>query len=405
MQTAQARQQYTKNGEPVSLATCIETLYFEQQYNGQVYRTSLNNRLLVVGNKLNAISKNSISNALNMAQLPFYYITKIESDTASGLYRLDVSLWNIDSAVRATQIIDELNTSINTVNANLSALFLQSQEDLKQFETRCASTYVPILGGKMQGGIVFGQKNDTKKIKELPGIGYNGENLVIACPSQGLISFWGSLSEEYGTNTPGITWKMPTVYENGKVPVFNYSNSQLVWSTYNAGSLQYSTADYGKYYILGITEQSYQERDFGETTFIAKEGNIETNVYVSRKNVYANAFYASSDIALKTNIKHIDSSTYIPDVIQFRWLDTSEISYGFIAQDLENHGLSYLMDKDDQDHWRVNYNAAIALVVGDLQSSKKDHEKRISELEKENNELKETVKNILKKLEKIEINN
>ena len=63
------------------------------------------------------------------------------------------------------------------------------------------------------------------------------------------------------------------------------------------------------------------------------------------------------------------------------------------------------MDKDDQDHWRVNYNAAIALVVGDLQSSKKDHEKRISELEKENIELKETVKNILKKLEKIEINN
>jgi len=25
------------------------------------------------------------------------------------------------------------------------------------------------------------------------------------------------------------------------------------------------------------------------------------------------------------------------------------------------------MDKDDEDHWRVNYNAAIALVVGDLQ--------------------------------------
>lgn len=405
MQTAQARQEYTKNGDPVSLATCIETLYFEQQYNGQVYRTSLNNRLLVVGNKLNAVSKNSISNALNMAQLPFYYITKIESDTASGLYRLDVSLWNIDSAVRATQIVDELNTSINNVNADLTSKFLQNNEDLKAFEARCTSTYVPLLGGKMQGGIVFGQKVDTKSIKELPGIGYNGENLVIACPSQGLISFWGSLSEEYGTNTPGITWKMPTVQENGKVPVFNYSNSQLVWSTYNAGSLQYSTADYGKYYILGITEQSYQERDFGETTFIAKEGNIETNVYVSRKNVYANAFYASSDIALKTNIKTIDTSTYIPDVIQFRWLDTSEISYGFIAQDLENHGLSYLMDKDDQDHWRVNYNAAIALVVGDLQAGKKDHEQRISDLEKENAELKETIEKLAKRIEKIENNN
>ena len=148
MQTAQARQEYTKNGDPVSLATCIETLYFEQQYNGQVYRTSLNNRLLVVGNKLNAVSKHSISNALNMAQLPFYYITKIESDTASGLYRLDVSLWNIDSAVRATQIVDELNTSINKVNGNLTSLFLSNQEALKAFEARCTSTYVPLLGGK-----------------------------------------------------------------------------------------------------------------------------------------------------------------------------------------------------------------------------------------------------------------
>ena len=96
----------------MSLATCIETLYFEQQYNGQVYRTSLNNRLLVVGNKLNAVNKDSITAALNMANIPFYYITKIESDTASGLYRLDVSLWNIDTAVRATQVIDDISNRI-----------------------------------------------------------------------------------------------------------------------------------------------------------------------------------------------------------------------------------------------------------------------------------------------------
>lgn len=172
----------------------------------------------------------------------------------------------------------------------------------------------------------------------------------------------------------------PTVNENGKVPVFNYANSQLVWSTYNAGSLQYSTADYGKYYILGITDQSYQERNIGETEYIAEKGNIETNVYVSRKNVYANAFYASSDIALKTDIQEIDRETYIPEVIQFKWIDSSEMSYGFIAQDLEEHGLTCLMDKDDDDHWRVNYNAAIALVVGDLQHKIKEHEKEIKSL-------------------------
>lgn len=403
MQTAQPRQEYTKSGEPISLATCIETLYFEQQYNGQVYRTSLNNRLLVVGNKLNAVNKNSITNALNMAQLPFYYITKIESDTASGLYRLDVSLWNIDTAVRATQIIEDISLRINDTSSYLKTLINENYDVLESHKKEADTKYVSVKGDKMQGGIVFGQRSDTSvAIKSLPGLGYNGENLVIACPSQGLISFWGSLSEEYGTNTPGITWKMPSVNENGKVPVFNYANSQLVWSTYNAGSLQYSTADYAKYYILGITEQSYQERDFGETTYIAKEGNIETNVYVSRKNIYANAFYASSDIALKTNIKAIDSSTYIPDIIQFKWLDTSEISYGFIAQDLETHGLSYLMDKDDQDHWRVNYNAAIALVVGDLQHSKKDHEARIKQLEEENTNLKETVEKLIKRVEKIE---
>ena len=402
MQTAQVNQIYNKENQAVSPATCIETLYFEQTYNGQVFRTSLNNRLLVVGNKLNAVSKDSISDALNKAQLPFYYITKIESDTASGLYRLDVSLYAINAAVKATDTINEINTIIednyNTLTDNIKDIKTQilNEHDYN------SSTYLPLTGGKMSGGIVFGSKSQNN-IKDLPGIGFNGDNLILAAPNDdALISFWGSLSEEYGLNTPGVTWKKPTVQDNGKVPVYNYTANNLVWSTYNAGSLKYSTADYGKYYILGITEQSYQERDFGETAFIAKEGNIETNVYVSRKNVYANAFYASSDKALKTAIKDIDSSTYIPDVIQFKWIDTSEISYGFLAQDLEAHGLSYLMDKDDLDHWRVNYSAAISLVVGDLQKTKKIHEEKIQQLEDENKKLHKLIADLEKRLSKLE---
>lgn len=402
MQTAQVRQQYTRDGKPISLATCIETLYFEQTYNGQVYRTSLNNRLLVVGNKLNSVSKSNISDALNKAQLPFYYITKIESDTASGLYRLDVSLYAIDTAVRATEVIDEIKTTINDNLDSLNSSIDKVNTKIDSFQDYNASTYLPLIGGKMSGGIVFGMKGGDEKIQNLPGIGYNGDNLVFACPSTGYISFWGSLSNEYGTNTTGITWVKPSISENGKVPVFNYANNQLMWKTYNAGSLSYTTADYKKYYILGITEESYNGRDIGETKYIADDGNIETNVYVSRKNVYANAFYASSDIELKTDVQEIDTSTYIPEVIQFRWLDSSELSYGFIAQDLEKHGLSYLMDKDDLNHWRVNYSAAISLVLGDLQKAKKTHEQRISKLESENTDLRKTLEKLEKRLEKLE---
>ena len=402
MQTAQITQIYNREKNPMSPATCIETLYFEQEYNGQVYRTSLNNRLLVVGNKLNAVSKNSISEALNKAQIPFYYITKIKSDTASGLYRLDVSLYSMNNAVSATAVINDISVRISDNYDTLANNIQETQNQISAEHDFNASTYLPLIGGKMSGGIVFGQKSDTT-IKNLPGIGFNGTNLILAAPAEdSLISFWGSLSEEYGLNQTGVTWRKPNVNDNGKVPVYNYAANNLVWSTYNAGSLQYSTADYGKYYILGITEQSYQERDFGETTYIAKEGNIETNVYVSRKNVYANAFYASSDKALKTNIKDIDENTYIPEVIQFKWIDTSEISYGFLAQDLEEHGLTYLMDKDDFDHWRVNYSAAISLVVGDLQKSKKEHEKRIYQLEQENKKLYKIIDNLEERLLKLE---
>ena len=403
MQTAQVTQIYNRQEQAVSPATCIETLYFEQTYNGQVYRTSLNNRLLVVGNKLNAVSKKTIQDSINKAQLPFYYITKIESDTASGLYRLDVSLYSINTAVKSTEIINDI--SIRIAN-NASSAVDDYNKCLNYIEAEHnynTSTYLPLVGGKMSGGIVFGSKGSDKQIKELPGIGYNGNNLILAAPDDdAIISLWGSLSEEYGMNVPGITWKKPTIADNYKVPVYNYAANNLVWSTYNAGSLRYSEAQYNKYYVLGITKDSFETRDFGATEFIAEYGNIETNVYVSRKNVYANAFYASSDKALKTNIKEIDSSTYIPEVIQFRWIDSSEMSYGFLAQDLEKHGLTYLMDKDDADHWRVNYSAAISLVVGDLQKSKKDLEQRVSILEQENKELKTMLSNIEKRLLKLE---
>lgn len=400
MQTAQQYQMFDRTANAVSPATCIETLYFEQQYNGQVYRTSLNNRLLVVGNKLNSVSKTSITESLNQAQIPFYYITKIKSDTASGLYRLDVSLYSINNAVKATAVINDLSTRIYEEDAKLKDLILDVSTEFYEYKTYVDGNYLNLKGGTMSGGIAFSKKTD-KELTSSPGILSNGDNLILACPN-GYISLWGALSEEYNMNNAGVTINKPTTQENGKVLVYNHASQQLVWSMYNAGSLSYSTADYSKYYILGITQQSYEERDFGEESYIATEGNIETNVYVHRKNVYANAFYASSDIALKYDVQPIDVSTYIPDVIQFRWYDTSELSYGFIAQDLEEHGLQYLMDKDDDDHWRVNYNAALALVVGDLQQKYKKQEQELKEHKQQISELKAYNKSLEDRITKLE---
>jgi prefoldin subunit 5 len=62
------------------------------------------------------------------------------------------------------------------------------------------------------------------------------------------------------------------------------------------------------------------------------------------------------------------------------------------------------MEKDDLDHWRVNYNAALALVVGDLQKSTKKLKSKVKTLEEENKELKNTIKLIEERLNKLENN-
>lgn len=60
------------------------------------------------------------------------------------------------------------------------------------------------------------------------------------------------------------------------------------------------------------------------------------------------------------------------------------------------------MEKDDEDHWRVNYNAAIALVVGDLQKKEKTYKEQISALKQENDSLKQMISDINERLAKIE---
>lgn len=385
METAQTLQIIDISGNMISPATGIESLFFEQSYNGATYRTSLNNRLLVTGNNLQNVTKKAIVEKANNAELALYYLTRIKSDTASGLYRLDVSFYPINNVIESCKVIYDLSTKIKEEDDKLRDYIDDVSLDLINYKIECTSTYLPIRGGTMKGGIKFKEYG--------AGIVNNEGDLVLG--SSTYLYLWGSLSDEYTPYGYGVRWEKPTIKENGKVPVYNYSGSNLVWSTYNLGSLNYTTANYKKYYILGITEDSYAARDVAATTYMAEDGYIEVNVYVSKKNMYANSFYSSSDVTLKTDIHTIDDSTYIPEVKEFKWIDSSLQSYGFIAQELEQNGLVELLEKDDNDRWRVNYNAVLSLTVGDLQ-------KRVKTLEQENDKLKKELaaqKKLMKSIE------
>lgn len=93
-------------------------------------------------------------------------------------------------------------------------------------------------------------------------------------------------------------------------------------------------------------------------------------------NITAPHFYESSDIALKTNIKTIDSYDNIPVLKEFDWKEDGSHSYGLIAQELEALGYTELVNTKEDGYKTVNYSAALSLIVGKLQN-------KIAELEKE----------------------
>ena len=97
--------------------------------------------------------------------------------------------------------------------------------------------------------------------------------------------------------------------------------------------------------------------------------DIDNVWFEAQGNMYAVNFYTTSDIRKKTNIINISDS-----IRQFNLKDSGDLSYGFIAQELEKTNPE-LVDKSG-DHWTVNYNAAICLVIARL-------ENRIKELEKQ----------------------
>ena len=97
----------------------------------------------------------------------------------------------------------------------------------------------------------------------------------------------------------------------------------------------------------------------------------------STDTLYASAFYESSDIRLKQNIKQVLTSNDIPQIKEFDWKNSGKHSYGLIAQELESMGYSELVDTKDDGYKSVNYTAALCLIIGKLQLKIKELEDKI----------------------------
>ena len=97
--------------------------------------------------------------------------------------------------------------------------------------------------------------------------------------------------------------------------------------------------------------------------------------------LYASAFYETSDVRLKQNIKQVLTSNDIPQIKEFDWKNSGKHSYGLIAQELESMGYSELVDTKDDGYKSVNYTAAHSLIIGKLQLKIKELEDRIKYLE------------------------
>ena len=105
--------------------------------------------------------------------------------------------------------------------------------------------------------------------------------------------------------------------------------------------------------------------------------------FASSYSFYAPAFYANSDINLKTNIQAITNSNNIPELKEFDWKKDGSHSYGLIAQELEEMGYSELVELNGE-YKTVNYSAALSLIVGKLQVKIKELEKQIETLKNKN---------------------
>lgn len=110
----------------------------------------------------------------------------------------------------------------------------------------------------------------------------------------------------------------------GNIPLYIRMSNSGNWTNW----AKIPSTDYVTNTITSALGSYYTKTD-SDTRYVKKSGDTMTG------NLTAPAFYASSDINLKTNIQEIFNSDKMPIIKEFDWKEDGSHSYGLIAQELE----------------------------------------------------------------------
>lgn len=159
----------------------------------------------------------------------------------------------------------------------------------------------------------------------------------------------------------------PEIKDFGKFLKYDGSNNMFTWEeaamrTYNAEA---------KNYIIGATAP--------ENGVVLVHGTYQGQVYFTNTgDMYAQNYYATSDINKKTDIQSISNNNDNIHTVAFKWKDTSVQSYGFIAQEIEKQHPE-LVNTDEDGSKTVNYLAALSLYTAQLENRIKILENKLKE--------------------------
>lgn len=192
-------------------------------------------------------------------------------------------------------------------------------------------------------GFITINSGDIENVTSLSFMENNGEN--------DQITIMAPMSVETG----GYTLKLPS--KQGSVNDFLVNDG--------AGNLSWKQG--GTSVTPGGNNGSIQFKDsldkFAGSNNFTYDGN---HVNLINGQMYAGAFNANSDLNLKKNIEPLsnclDKINKI-DVYKYNWKETSEKSFGVIAQQLENIGLEHIV-KTNNGIKSVNYNELVSILIG-----------------------------------------
>ena len=151
----------------------------------------------------------------------------------------------------------------------------------------------------------------------------------------------------------------------------------LTWSPLDNQLKDIANNDAGtKVFIVG-TERT------GAAVSTCNEFYNNVRVYIDQYcNIFATAFYATSDERKKKDIKEIefnDASILIPK--EYRFKDSDKKAYGFIAQEVEKAGYTDIVNTDEETGDKtLDYNSAFAIAIAQMQAKIKQLEDEIKEL-------------------------